>query len=413
MTEAKYIVIRKSSLATKKVGRLSGRVGTQKLKAQYEGTDLTDPQLIKIETLNDREAAELHRDPNVLASSRSIPISLVRPLTAEASEGIKAEQDAKATGASWGVQEIAPKADRHAGAGVTVAVLDTGIDPDHPAFKSIAALHQKNFSNSPNDNDLNGHGTHCAGTIFGRNVEGIRIGVARGVRSILIGKILDDEGHGESDSIVQAIQWAQANGAQVISMSVGIDFTQLVSWLEQQGMARTEALSRALAAYRDTVRVFDSLVQLLNVRGALLQSGAVTVSAAGNESARNARKPYVVDVGVPAAAIEMISVGALGRGANGYEIAHFSNINPQVCAPGVGIVSAGRGGSLVSMSGTSMATPHVAGVAVLWWERLLQDNPKASGELVQAKLIASCLSSGFAPGVTFTDRGAGCVQAPN
>jgi len=137
------------------------------------------------------------------------------------------------------------------------------------------------------------------------------------------------------------------------------------------------------------------------------------LAAAGNESARKARKPYTADVGVPAAAIRTISVGAIGRGSTGYEIAHFSNINPQVCAPGVGIASARHGGGLVSMSGTSMATPTSRGVAVLWWERILQDRPRARGELVQSKLIGSCLTTGFVPGVTSADRGAGLVQAPD
>src|SRR5262249_17262403 len=163
--------------------------------------------------------------------------------------------------------------------------------------------------------------------IFGRDVDGVRIGVARGVRTALIGKILDDRGVGDSVRIANAVKWAQEQGARVISLSVGIDFTQLVSDLEQLGTAPVEPASRAPAAYRDTVRVFDSLVQLLNAQGVLTQ-GAVAVAAAGNDSARNAPNPYVVDVSVPAAAIGMVSVGAVGRGANGYEIAPFSNINP-------------------------------------------------------------------------------------
>jgi len=314
-------------------------------------------------------------------------------------------------GAAWGVNEVAPNADLEAGASITVAVLDTGIDAKHSCFQGVA-LTVRNFSNSPHAHDIQGHGTHCAGIIFGRDVDGIRIGVARGVRRALIGKVLDDTGHGDSATIAQAMQWAQDSGAQVISMSIGIDFTRLVTWFEEEGKARAEAVSRALSAYRDTVRVFDTLARALEAQAILARRGAIAIAAAGNESARSASKPYVVDVSLPAAAAGIISTGAIALGPSGYEIAPFSNTNPEVCAPGVNIVSAKAGGGLCANSGTSMAAPHVAGIAALWCERAFAENPKSRAELVRSKLLASCISNGFAPGITAVDRGAGLVQAP-
>ena len=83
------------------------------------------------------------------------------------------------------------------GEGVTVAVLDTGIDSKHPAFAGVDIV-EKDFTGTGNG-DRQGHGTHCAGTIFGRDVDGKRIGVARGVKRALIGKVLGDEGGGDSE----------------------------------------------------------------------------------------------------------------------------------------------------------------------------------------------------------------------
>ena len=115
------------------------------------------------------------------------------------------------------------------GAGTRVAVLDTGIDRAHPAFAGID-ITEADFSGDGNG-DRCGHGTHCAGTIFGRDVDGNRIGVARGVHSVLIGKILGDDGNGSTAAMYKGITWAIDKGAQVISMSVGFNFPGMVSTL--------------------------------------------------------------------------------------------------------------------------------------------------------------------------------------
>ena len=110
--------------------------------------------------------------------------------------------------------------------GVTVAVLDTGIDATHPAFEGVELI-QKDFTGEGRG-DKNGHGTHVAGTIFGQTVDGLRIGVAPGIGRALVGKVLDALGGGSTQSIAEAIQWALNSGANVISMSLGMDFPGLV-----------------------------------------------------------------------------------------------------------------------------------------------------------------------------------------
>jgi subtilisin family serine protease len=404
MDETKYLVLHRAAVRrlAETAAHEMGDLGSEPGQPERE--------IVTIESFDEREAADNARDPDLVVS-RSIPVSLVRPVDTDSDAEERLLQEAKERGGSWGVLEVAPKADENAGSSMVVAVLDTGIQQDHPAFRGIAP-ETRNFSRSPHDHDVDGHGTHCAATIFGRDVDGVRIGVARGVRRALIGKVLDDEGTGDTAAIAQAIQWAHQNGAQIISLSLGMDFARLVEFHEKRGKVRAEALSIALSLFRDTVRVFDALVHSLNMLAVLQRRGVILVAASGNESARAAEKPYLVDVSLPAAAIGVLSTGAVARGENGYEIGDFSNTNPQLCAPGVDVVSAKLGGGLCAKSGTSMATPHVAGLAALWWERTFRANPNADGELVRRRLLNSCRDTGFAPGVKVADRGAGLALAP-
>lgn len=300
------------------------------------------------EDLSDGERGEVEQEKSTVGTFISMPFTKIEPFQADADGGQSPE-------ISWGIETIgATEVAANAGEGVRVAVLDTGIAPDHPAFEGVNPI-QKNFTEEV-ENDIDGHGTHCAGTIFGQDVNGTRIGIARGIREPLIGKVLG-EGGGDSESIFQAIEWARREGAHIISMSLGMDFPKFRDRLAANNYHPREATSLALTAYRENIRLFDKISSLFSIPGPL--QAPLMIAAAGNESRRDS---YTISVAPPAAADDILSVGAIEPDL---QTAKFSNTSPNCCAPGVNIWSADIEGGVKRLSGTSMATPHVAGIAAL------------------------------------------------
>lgn len=348
--------------------------------------------------LTPREVADAQRDPQVQVIATPMPLKLIEPAGAP-------EATPAVTGNTWGIEAVRAHTSPFSGVGVVVAVLDTGINPNHIAFQDVQLV-RRNFTQGPDD-DQNGHGTHCAGTIFGRDVNGLRIGVARGITKALIGKVLGPGG-GSSATLANAINWAYENGANVISMSLGIDFPGFVAELISQGLPPEAATSIALEQYRANVNLFSSLTLLLAQSNAFSQA-AVIVAASGNESDR---PRYEIAVAPPAAGDGMISVGALQRTATGsLSVASFSNTQCNLCGPGVSVTSAwiGNNSALNTISGTSMATPHVAGCAALWAQQQKQLTGVLTNENLAAKTLASAI---FIPGASFEDIGNGMVQTP-
>lgn len=255
------------------------------------------------------------------------------------------------------------------GKGVKVAVLDSGVDEKHPDLQGKQVA-EKNFTDSPDATDEVGHGTHVASTIASRG-EKYR-GVAPDAE-ILDGKVCRPGGCTES-AILGGMQWAAEQGAQVVNMSLGGGDTPEIDPIE-------EALNRISR-----------------------ETGALFVVAAGNSGAPGT-------IGSPGSAESALTVGAVDRNDG---IAPFSSrgpaadgaVKPDVTAPGVGIVAAGAGTQgHVPMSGTSMATPHVAGVVAL----LKQQHPDWTGARLKATVMAATKAN---PSLTAYDQGTGRVDVP-
>ncbi|MGW3807796.1 S8 family peptidase [Micromonospora sp. NPDC005113] len=256
------------------------------------------------------------------------------------------------------------------GDGVTVGVLDTGIDASHPDFAGqIAAIHDFTGGNDPGDTV--GHGTHVASTIVGSGAAsgGRYRGVAPGAK-LVVGKVCATTECQDSD-IIAGMQWA-APQARVINLSLGDTDTPALDPLE-------------------------TAVQDLSQR-----YGTLFVVAAGNEG-----KPK--SVSTPASADDALAVAAVDADD---ERAYFSSrgprvgdnhIKPEISAPGVDIVAAAPGGGYAPMSGTSMATPHVAGSAAI----LAGRHPDWSGAQLKAALMGSAKPAGAD---SLYDQGAGRVD---
>jgi subtilisin family serine protease len=352
---------------------------------------------VEVEDIERSRIPAITRNRDVLAVAPVMPIKLIKPFD-------EPDPAPAAAGVAWGVEAVGATQSPFTGDGIVVAVLDTGIDASHPAFNGVEIIQQDFTGEGIGDPD--GHGTHCAGTILGRAVDGLRIGVAPGVKKALIGKVLGQQS-GSSEGIINAIQWAVQQGAHVISMSLGIDFPGFVEELIAAGLPPAAAASRALEGYRANVELFEQMAGVVRALEPFRQA-TVIIAAAGNESDR---PQYEIAVSPPAVSEGFISVAALGRGTQGLVVAPFSNTFANVSGPGVQIVSARTGGGLRTLSGTSMATPHVAGVAALWAEKLRGNGP-LTGKQLTAMLVASATNTGLEAGFDPFDVGGGLVRAP-
>jgi subtilisin len=274
---------------------------------------------------------------------------------------------------TWGLQATNVPASSYTGAGVKVAVLDTGMDLEHPDFEG-RAITSRSFFPGQTVQDGNGHGTHCIGTACGPADVVPRYGIASGAE-IFAGKVLSNAGSGGDAQILGGIDWAVANGCAVVSMSLGA----------------------AVAVGADYSTVFETAAQRAAAAGTLI------VAAAGNNGPDEpvnhpANCPSIMAVAAVDSNLVVADFSARGLDPDGGAI--------DFAGPGVDVYSS------VPMperydrfNGTSMATPHAAGIAALHAEADPETRGLALGE--RLKQTAKPL-----PGVPASDAGAGLVLAP-
>ena len=270
--------------------------------------------------------------------------------------------DAEVLGATWGLVRCKVPPSTRSGLGIKLAVLDTGMDLGHPDFAGRAFVTQT-FVGQPVQ-DLFGHGTHCIGTSCGSKAPPgttPRYGIAYGAR-IFVGKVLTNSGSGTGAGVLAGMNWAIANRCEVISMSLG-------------------SPSPVQAAYT-------------SAGAAALASGCLIVAAAGNTGS---------STGAPANSPTIMAVASLDPTLVPSSFSSWGKI--EIAAPGRDVFSSWpRPTRYKTISGTSMATPHVAGCAALW----AQTSPALRGINLWRRLQATARPLPFPA----SRVGAGLVQAP-
>jgi subtilisin family serine protease len=288
--------------------------------------------------------------------------TIAKDLGVEKPTAEEEEVGVQVLGATWGLVACKVPPSTRSGLGIKVAVLDTGMDLGHPDFAGRAITPQT-FVGQPVQ-DLHSHGTHCIGTACGPKAPPgttPRYGIAYSSQ-IFVGKVLRNDGFSVGGSVLAGMNWAIANKCQVISMSLG-------------------SQSPVQAAYT-------------NAGQAALNSGCLIIAAAGNAAS---------STGAPANSPTIMAVASLDSTLVPSSFSNFGKI--EIAAPGRDVFSSvPRPTRYGVKSGTSMATPHVAGCAALW----AQTSPTLRGINLWQRLRSSARSLPFPA----SRVGRGLVQAP-
>jgi subtilisin family serine protease len=308
----------------------------------------------------------LSAHPQVSYCAQAPSLGNIRP--------VRVAEAALTSKTTWGLQSLGVEKlwkEGLTGKGVMVGHLDTGVDASHPALKGRLAefgewdmMGHKLEKAKAHDSDQ--HGTHTAGTICGVSVGGRSVGVAPGAQ-LCSGLVI--EGGDATARILGGLDWLVGLGVRVISLSLG---------------------------FRGFTPVFQRLVDIL------VQRNIVPVFAIGNEGPNTSRSPGNYPDSLAIGAVGKDGKAALFSGSQHFSRKQDPN-KPDCMAPGVAVISAKPGGGWQEMDGTSMATPHVAGIVAL----LLQAKPAATATEIRQALLDSAQPLGAEPALR---HGRGFIQ---
>lgn len=315
----RVIIIFRGEIDSDKILKIGGKV-VRRLSI-INGISCIIPETVVQSLEGDPEVVEVRLDNEVRLTGDTLPWGVDR---------LNAER-------VWGYAEGSTDVFGYAGEGIDVAIIDTGVDYTHKDLIDRFNLDLKGYdfvNNDPDPMDDNGHGTHCAGIIAASDNELGIIGVAPKARLYAL-KVLNRYSYGYESDVVAAIEWCINHSVEIISMSLGAN-----TYLPSLHEACDEA-------YNHNILLF---------------------AAAGNDGYSGSVEDTV---DYPAKFESVIAVGATDisnkRAVWGYHTASSTGPALELMAPGDGIYSTYLGGGYETMSGTSMACPHAAGVAALIW----------------------------------------------
>lgn len=303
--------------------------------------------------LTANEVASLHGDPRVSFVEPDLTVEALKPPGGGGGGGGGGGQTLP-----WGVDKIDAELNTGRGAGVAVAIFDTGINQTHPDLAG-AIIATYNATGTGSVEDLNGHGTHCAGIVGARDNSIGYVGVAPDCKIVAV-KVLGNNGSGQISWIVGGIDWAVAHRndfsapIKVGSMSLGA---------QGSSSALATAITNATAA------------------------GITFAVAAGNSSAN--ASGYI-----PASYSNVITVSALDPDNTWAYYSNYGNPPVDLIAPGTSVPSLWKAGGYNTISGTSMATPHVAGCIALWLDNNYDNDPNNDHATDFSTILSSLQSAG-------------------
>lgn len=275
------------------------------------------------------------------------------------------------------------------GEGVTVALLDSGVDITHEAFASSCEITQRDFLGG-GGGDPNGHGTYCASVIFGAR------GLAPDIERALSGRVVGSLGDGDSHALYEGLLWACEERADIVCVALNLGFASVLRAARAQFESEALAHAWALDAYAANAAMLSVLTMYARARDTLI------IASTGNDARTDHRPPPTPPASLPG----VLAVGGIERTPQGlWRAVRTTNVPADLGAPGAGVLGADirSQDAWCHKTGSSMAAACAAGVAAQWRSK--------TGAQAWERMLSSATTEGFVGGEE-TLFGWGRLQGP-